>query len=333
MSAVALIALLVVEAIYLWPSMSESWRALTEMRWGWAAAAVLAQLVSLSAFAGLLRKVLRAGGVQVSLPRSTSVVYGSTAMAVTLPAGLVFSTAFTYRQTRRWGATPAVASWQLAVSGVVSTATLAALGVVGAFAAGSSSPVTLLLSIAVAGGLLLGLRYVAQNPSSVKTFVTWNLERFNRLIRRSADAGVDAFERALSQLEAVRLRRRDMLAVAAWSSSNRVFDMICLGFACWAVGGTPSLAGLLIAYAAAKAVGSVPLAPAGLGFVDGTLIATLTAAGLSASQALAAVFVYRSVSVGFVAVIGWITVAMLYRGASAGAEIDPIAERTVLQPD
>ncbi|WP_308198776.1 YbhN family protein [Rhodococcus sp. F64268] len=333
-SAIALIALLVVEGIYLWPSMSESWRALTEMHWGWAAAAVVAQLLSLSAFAGLLRKVLRAGGVRVSLSRSTSVVYGSTAMAVTLPAGLVFSTAFTYRQTRRWGATPMVASWQLAVSGVVSTAALAAMGAVGAFAVGSSiSPVTLLLSITAAGALLIGLRYVAQNPSSIKTFVTWNLERFNRLIRRSADAGIEAFERALSQLEAVHLRRRDMLAAAAWSGLNRVLDMICLGFACWAVGGTPSLAGLIIAFTAAKAVGSVPLAPAGLGFVDGTLIATLTAAGLSASQSLAAVFVYRAVSVVFVAAIGWITVAVLYRGVSAGADIDPVAERTVLQPD
>ena len=87
----------------------------------------------------------------------------------------------------------------------------------------------------------------------------------------------------------------------------------CLGLACWTVGGDPSLAGLLIAFTAAKAVASVPLAPGGLGFVDGTLIATLTAAGMSASQSLAAVFVYRMVSFVIVAVVGWIVIAVLYR--------------------
>ena len=34
----ALIALLAVEAIELWPTLSDSWRALTELHWGWAAA-------------------------------------------------------------------------------------------------------------------------------------------------------------------------------------------------------------------------------------------------------------------------------------------------------
>ncbi|MGW6267044.1 hypothetical protein, partial [Cellulosimicrobium funkei] len=60
-----------------------------------------------------------------------AVVYGATAMSVTLPAGQVFSTAFTYRQTRRWGASPVVASWQLVFSGVVSAAGLALIGVLG----------------------------------------------------------------------------------------------------------------------------------------------------------------------------------------------------------
>lgn len=326
-SAIALVALLTVEAIYLWPTMSDSWRAVTEMHWGWFAAAVLAQMISLSGFAGVQQRLLRAGGVRVGHWRSASVIYGSTAMAVTLPAGPVFSTAFTYKQTRKWGATPVVASWQLAVSGVIAAVTLASVGMIGAFAVGSRiSPVTLVLSLAGAIALIFGLRYVAKNPMSIEAAGTWVLHRVNRITRKPRDTGFDVFERTLAQLEAVELARRDGVAAVAWSAVHRAADVACLGLACWAVGGSPSVAGLFIAFAAAKAVGSVPLAPGGLGFVDGTLIATLTAAGLSASQSLAAVFVYRMVSFAFVALAGWATVAAMYRG-NGPDEIDPIAER------
>jgi len=325
--AAALVALLTAEAVYLWPTMHDSWRAITEMHWGWFFACVLAQMISLSGFAGVQQRLLRAGGVHVGHWRSASVIYGSTAMAVTLPAGPVFSTAFTYKQTRKWGATPVVASWQLAVSGVIAAATLASVGMIGAFAVGSSiSPVTLALSLVGGVALIYGLRYVAQNPSSIESAGGWLLRRVNKLLRKPLDTGFDAFERILAQLEAVDLARRDAFAAVAWSAVHRIFDVACLGLACWAVGGSPSVAGLFIAFTAAKAVGSVPLAPGGLGFVDGTLIATLTAAGLSASQSLAAVLVYRIVSFVFVALAGWGTVAVMYRTAD-NDEIDPVAER------
>lgn len=324
----ALVALLTVEVVYLWPTMSDSWKALTEIHWGWFAACLAAQMISLSGFAGVQQRLLHAGGVRVGHLRSASVIYGSTAMAVTLPAGPVFSTAFTYKQTRKWGATPVVASWQLAISGVIAAVTLASVGVAGAFAVGTRiSPVTLVLSLAGLIVLFYGLRYVARNPSSIEAAGTRVLTRFNRFAGKPEDAGFSVFDRVLAQLEAVELARRDGIAAVAWSAVHRVFDVACLGFACWAVGGTPSVAGLCIAFAAAKAVGSVPLAPGGLGFVDGTLIATLTAAGLTAPQSLAAVFVYRAVSFGFVALAGWGTIAVMYRGSSADEDIDAAAER------
>lgn len=57
--AVALVALLVVEGIYLWPTLSDSWRALTELHWGWLAACIVAQALSLSGFAEVQRRLLR----------------------------------------------------------------------------------------------------------------------------------------------------------------------------------------------------------------------------------------------------------------------------------
>ncbi|WP_072689083.1 TIGR00374 family protein [Rhodococcus marinonascens] len=309
-----LLALLTVEAIYLWPTLSDSWRALTEIHWGWVAACIGAQAVSLSGYGAVQQRLLQAGGVVVSQRKSVSVIYASTAMAVSLPAGQVFSTAFTYKQTRKWGATPVVASWQLAISGVIAAGSLALLGAAGAFAVGTRvSPITLALSLVAAFALFFALRYVSRNPDSVESIGRWVLSRYNMSRDNPPDTGVDRWRRILSQLDSVELGRRDSLIAFGWSGVHRIADVACLGFACWAVGAEPSLAGLLIAFAAAKAVASIPLAPGGLGFVDGTLIATLTAAGATASQALAAVFVYRVVSYILVALVGWIVFLILFR--------------------
>ncbi|MEN0138305.1 MAG: YbhN family protein [Rhodococcus sp. (in: high G+C Gram-positive bacteria)] len=310
----ALLALLTVEGIYLWPTLSDSWKALTEIHWGWVAACVAAQAVSLSGYGAVQQRLLQAGGVVVSQLKSVSVIYASTAMAVSLPAGQVFSTAFTYKQTRKWGATPIVASWQLAISGVIAAGSLALLGAAGAFAVGTKvSPVTLALSLVAAFGLFYALRYISRNPDSIESIGLWVLARYNKFRKNPPAAGAERWKEILSQLDSVELRRKDSIITFGWSAVHRLADVACLGFACWAVGAEPSFAGLLIAFAAAKAVGSIPLAPGGLGFVDGTLIATLTAAGATASQALAAVFVYRVVSYILVALVGWVVFLILFR--------------------
>jgi uncharacterized protein (TIRG00374 family) len=138
------------------------------------------------------------------------------------------------------------------------------------------------------------------------------------------DAGMDRVRDVLGQLESVDLNRRDGLLTLVWTVGHRVGDVACLGFACYAVGGDPRWTGLMIAFAAGKAVGTVPFLPAGLGYVDATLILTLTsAAGLPAFQAVAAAFVYRLISLILVAIVGWIVFAFLFRKHQAEhAEID-----------
>ena len=315
-AGIALVTLLVAEGVYLWPRLHESWLALTEIHWGWAAACVVAQAVSLSGYGRVQKQLLRAGGVEVRQSTSVAVVYAATAMAVTMPAGQVFSTAFTYRETRRWGASPVVASWQLAISGVIAGIGLALLGLGGALLVGGTfSPATLALSVAGLVALVLTIRYVSGHPETIESGVRWALTRVNRARSKPADTGMATVRETLEQLESVRMRRWDWVLTCGWSAVHRVADVACLGFACWAIGAEPSLSGVLIAFAAGKTVGTIPLAPGGLVIVDATLIATLTtAASISASQAVAAAFVYRAVSFILVAIVGWIVFAVLFRG-------------------
>ena len=316
LAGAALVALLVGEGIYLWPRLHDSWRALTEIHWGWLAACVIAQAISLSGYGRVQKQLLHAGGVDVGQPKSVAVVYASTAMAVTLPAGQVFSTAFTYRETRRWGANPVVASWQLAISGVIAGIGLALIGLGGALLVGGSvSPVMLVLSVVGLIALVVAIRYVSAHPSAIEAAARWVLVRVNRMRSKPANTGMHAVRETLSQLESVQLGKRDGAITAGWSVVHRTADVACLGLACWAIGAEPTLAGVLIAFAAGKAVATIPLAPGGLVFVDATLIATLTtAARISASEAVAAAFVYRGVSFILVAIVGWIVFAFLFRG-------------------
>ena len=83
------------------------------------------------------------------------------------------------------------------------------------------------------------------------------------------------------QLRAVQLNRRDTAVAFGWSFFNWVTDVACLMFACWAVGRIRSYSGLMVAYAASKAVGTtIPLLPGRIGVVDADAVPALTSAGM-----------------------------------------------------
>ncbi|WP_372497568.1 lysylphosphatidylglycerol synthase transmembrane domain-containing protein [Tomitella gaofuii] len=311
---VGLVALLTAEGFYLWPSLNNSWHALSEIHWGWVAACILAQAASMSSFGRVQKVLLGAAGVKISQLKSLAVIYASTAMSLTLPAGQVFSTAFTYRRTRRWGASPVVASWQVAMSGVLAAAGLTVLGVGGALFVGTAvNPFTAVFSVVGLFALAYAGRYVANHPDSLEDLGRWALRWFNWARSKPRETGIDRWRGIIEQLKYVQLGAKDGAVAFGWSFYNWVADIACLGFACWAVGADPSISSLAIAYAAAKAVGAIPGMPGGLVFVEGTLIAALTAGGLTGGEAVASVLVYRIVSFILVAIVGWIIFLVLFR--------------------
>ena len=322
---VAVAALLTAEGVYLWPRLHESWSNLTGIHWGWVAACIVTQAISMSGFGRIQKQLLNAGGVRVSQRRSVSVVYGATAMSVTLPAGQVFSAAFTYRQTRRWSASPIVASWQLVMSGVVAAAGLALLGVGGAVLVGDRVGIwKVALSLGALILLVVAGNYTSGNPGSLRALLRRIVHLVNRIRRHPAETGMERVEEILHQLESVDLNRRDGALVGVWALMHRLADVACLGAACYSVGAHPRLAALMVVFSVGKAVGSIPFAPGGIGTVDATLIYSLTAvAGLPFTQAVAAAGLYRLVSLILVAIIGWIVFAFLFRGTQAGdAELE-----------
>lgn len=308
------VVVLAVEVVLLYPSISDAVRRLGSVHWGWIAACVAAAAASMSSFARMQRRLLGAAGVKVRQVQSLAVTYAANAMSVSLPGGPLFSTTFTYRQSRRWGASPVVASWQLAMAGVLSTGGLALLTAAAALlVGGTANPVALVTAAAAIIALVVGVRWVVRHPDGLLTAGRVVLRWVNSVRGHPAEQGLDRWREILAQLESVTLGRRDGAAAFGWAGWNWIADVACLGFACYAAGAHPSIAGLAIAYAAGKAVGTVPLLPGGLGVVDGALTAALVAGGLTAAEALPAVIIYRLISFVLVAVAGWITFGVMFR--------------------
>lgn len=80
------------------------------------------------------------------------------------------------------------------------------------------------------------------------------------------------------------------------AAGNTVFDYLALLAALRAVGAEPRPSLVLLAYVAAELLALLPLTPGGLGFVEAGLVGTLTLAGVSGHNALAATLLYRIAS-------------------------------------
>jgi hypothetical protein len=98
---------------------------------------------------------------------------------------------------------------------------------------------------------------------------------------------------------------------SAWGLSvvNWLLDAACLALAFAAVRSRVPWGAVLLAFAGSKVVTSIGITPGGLGVVEGGLVATFVAYGLSGADAGAAVLVYRALTLIGLVGIGWGVVA------------------------
>jgi uncharacterized protein (TIRG00374 family) len=320
--ALALVVL-AVELVLVWDQLAKAAKSIYSANWWWVLAGVVAAMASMHSFAQIQRTLLRSAGVRVRQWRSEAAFYAGNALSTTMPGGPVLSATFVYRQQRIWGASPVVASWQLVMSGALQVVGLALLGLGGAFMLGASkNPLSLVFSLGVFIALILLAQAVATRPELIDGIGVRVLSWFNSLRGKPADAGLDKWREMLSQLESVQLSRRALGEAFGWSLFNWIADVGCLLFACYATGGHPSIAGVTVAYAAARAVGSIPLMPGGLLVVEAVLVPGLVSSGMTLASAISAMLIYRLISWIFIAAIGWVVFFFMFRTEK---DIDPDA--------
>ncbi len=314
-----------VEAYLFGPTVSKSIRELEHIRWEWVLACMIAVFFSMDSFAQVTRVLLRSAGLRVTQRQALGLQLASNSVSQTMPGGQVLAPTLVYRRTRMWGATQVVAAWQIVMSGLLMSAGLAVLGLVGALMAGAkTSPYSVVFSVAMLVVFIVLVQYVASHPDGLYVVGARLIRWVNDLRNKPEDTGLARLREVIEQLQAVKMSRRYGAQAFGWSMFNWVADVACLAFACYAVGDAPGLAALAGAYAASKVVNSISPIPGGLGLVEAALVPALVLAGMPASQAFTATILYRLISYVLVVVVGWVVFFVSYRRTM---DVDPDAKQ------
>ncbi len=295
------------------PDPGALWRTAVHAGPWWLAGAVVTQLASMGMFARVQRRLLRAGGVRISLPRAIRMTYAGNALNATLPAGPAVSVAFNFRQYRRAGAPAGPAAAVVLLGGVIMTSAYAVVGLVALLAEPRSrglAATALGVLLALAGALALaGWRH---GPDLARL-----CRRMLRPVLRHRLAMPYAGTLRAGR-GVLRLGPGDWAMLTCAALSNWVFDILSLTAAGRAVGMHTALYAVALAYFAGQLAGSlVPLLPGGLGAIESGLAASLVAFGAAAAPAAAAVALYRLVSFWGVVGAGWLAWLAVKAGETA----------------
>ena len=322
-AAFVVAALATAAAITEQASITASVAVLGHLHWLWIPAAIAAEASSMAAFAFMLRRLLATGGTRVGVRPMLATSFAANALSVSIPvAGPELATAFTFRRFTGQGADAPLAGWSLLAGGVVS----AAAGALVVFGGGLASGNGLVTGFAVPGGVLavaalVVLGAAARRPQlreRLERPATWALRHVARLIRRPAEdpgAIIRAWARRLGSLQ---LAPSGWMTVTGLGVVNWLADAAVLVVSIRAAGGPVPWNDLLLVYGSGVAAQSLNITPGGLGVAEGTLSLALVATGMRASQALAAVLLYRLASFWLVALVGWLVLGFLRRGRPGG---------------
>jgi len=275
--------------------------------------AISAEILSMATLARLQRRLLRAGGVRLSMPSTVVIIYASNAISVSIPiAGAPMSAAFSFRSFARRGADRSLAGWVLTISGVISTIAFVLIVAVGALLSGNAVAAVVgtlgaLATVVPVLGCLVALRH-DRLRARLELVGARGLRLVQRVMQRPQGDPRALIEATVARVVGLRLKERGWAFVFFMATVNWAANIACLALAIMAVGSPVPWSGLILAWSVGVGAGSFGLTPGGLGVVEAALAAALVAAGVHAPEAVAAVLVYRLISFWLVDALGW----MLY---------------------
>jgi len=312
---------------YVLPSIADYgdvWKVITGLSTAWIVALLCMTAVNLVTFAPPW---------QVALPglkfrRAMELTQASTALSLVLPGGAAVGIAGGYAMLRRWRfprqdiaraltltglwsqfmnlTYPILAVFLLTVSGEQSAAlaTAAFIGVA-------------VLGIVVAGFVLvLVSRRLAHDIGEVAArFANWGL---GKIRRGPVEWGGESFERFRESIGDFVERRWALLTLTSLAGSLTVFGVLLVSLR--ALGVTASQVSVVEAFAAwalVRLVASIPITPGGIGVVELGLTGALVGFGGSNAPVVAAVLVFRVLTVVPTLLLGLVSAGLTWRRGRA----------------
>ncbi|MDP9847594.1 lysylphosphatidylglycerol synthase transmembrane domain-containing protein [Streptosporangium lutulentum] len=273
--------------------------------WG-LAVALATSVLSVTMFARQQRALLHAYGAAMRMPHALALAYARTAIAAALPAGSAVSAAYAFQRFRAHGASRTTAASVTILSGTVSAIGLLLLYLAGTALALVIDPALLVDAqgtlitggalILLAGAILLAGRLRRPRPTS----------RWSRVATFLAPVGT-TFRTVAA------LPRRDAAAALCFAVVGWLADLACLYTATVAFDLDVHPVRLAAVYLATQLLRQIPLTPGGIGIIETSLIAGLTATGAPVTPVTAAVLVYRLLTCWLTLPVGAAAWALLRR--------------------
>jgi uncharacterized protein (TIRG00374 family) len=252
----------------------------------------------------------------------------SNAFGRVVPGGVAASGALQYTMLVRAGVPSGAAASGMTASALLLFGTLLALPLLATPAIVGGVGVDPHLAKAAMAGALLFVLMVGVGAACVLSDrplvllgraaqAIWNRVRRNR----EPLSGLD--ERLLHERDIVlRVLGRQWWEALLLAAGRWVLDYLTLIAALYAVGASPRASLVLLAFCAAQLLGTLPLTPGGLGFVEAGLTGTLALAGVGGGAAVVATLAYRLVSFWLPIPAGAVA-AVVHRRRYGAEEVEP----------
>jgi uncharacterized protein (TIRG00374 family) len=268
----------------------------------WVPVAVALELVSMTTFGLMQRRLFRGGNRSMSPWAVMTTAYAGNTISIWVPfVGPQLAAAFSFRRFRQHGIDPSLAGWALVVSAVLSTLAGGFIVVTGAVLSGNHA----LATVGLVGGILglLGLvggTVALRHPGAraILERVLVKLFRWVQAVLHRPPGRPEEFVPAtLQRFQSLRLRPLDWCSVMGLAILNWLADACALAACIAAVGVAVPWRGLLLAYGVKFASGGIAtVTPGGIGVVEAALTVALVGIGLHRPAALTAVLLYRLIS-------------------------------------
>ena len=291
---------------------------LARASWYWLVAALVLQTSAIGTLARQQRRFLEVRGGRYPLPSVVATTYAGNAISVSLPVvGPAAAAVFSYKRFTKIGVEPSVASWALAMSGIYTTVTYAAVTAIAAAFTGSragviSGVVSIAVIVVPALVLLVGMQRPAVRRRA-RLFALWVVRTWCRLRHRPSAPMEAAYVSGIEKIATLRLGGKGALLTMLLTLANVLTKIGVLAAVALAIHGSVPWAGIVLAWAAGQGLQLLNLTPAGLGVVDAAIGVALVGIGFPTPTAIAIVLVYRVISLWLVLLAGSITLFYIRR--------------------
>jgi putative heme transporter len=312
----ASLGLILATFAYLLPTIADYrdvWNVVEQLSWGWVLALLAAAAINVATFAPPW---------QVALPglgfvRALELTQASTALSIVLPVGLAAGMAGSFGMLRSWGFPTRQITRALTLVGLWNQLLNLSFPIVALFLLTASGSETALLAtaafvgVAVLGVVLTGLVLVlASNRLAFEVgalaarLASWAR---GKLRRGPVSWGGASFERFRREAGDLLGRRWHALTAASLAGSLTVFLVLLLSLRSLDVPAAEVTAvEAFAAWSLVRIIGSIPITPGGVGVVELGLTTALVAFGGNNAGVVAAVLVYRFLTVVPTLVLGFV---------------------------